>query len=58
MRLWPVLMVARTVLVVTRTVLVVVALNKIFSPSLFLKTNSGLGLGICKRVFNLLRGIN
>ncbi len=36
MRLWPVLMVARTVLVVTRTVLVVVALNKIFSPSLFL----------------------
>ena len=37
MRLWPVLMVARTVLVVTRTVLVVVALNKIFSPSLFFK---------------------
>ena len=36
MRSWPVLMVARTVLVVTRTVLVVVALNKIFSPSLFL----------------------
>ena len=36
MRLWPVLMVARTVLVVTRTVLVVVALNKISSPSLFL----------------------
>ena len=37
MRLWPVLMVARTVLVVTRTVLVVVALNKIFSPSLLLE---------------------
>ena len=37
MRLWPVLMVARTVLVVTRTVLVVAALNKIVSPSLFLE---------------------